>query len=480
MRMMEAAWWWFLLAASAPVGTLVAGAAVLVLGRRRGRSPYSRSLAALHALGLASLVVVVVSAWDGGGFAFIRADLTPLPGELRHAACLLTAPLAGLALGAAVTVAVTRPRRSVLVAVAPVALLGVVAAGLFAADRTSPVTARGGDPRGTLVANPSPPAERIIGGLNFAVDLAFARDGRLLVAQLYSNEIGILAPNTTALVPLVRLPTVDGQRTLHFEPHPEWPRVPVLFVTTDATVGKERAGRLLEVTVADAEPGALRVLLEGYATGPNHPASALAVCDDYLFLTTGDGDTAAARSETGRRAFAQNPASIEGKVLRYSLMRGAAEPAGLLWDQPPVYALGLRNLYGIACDPHGRGIIGADNGFNGHDQLRLVTARSNHEWPLNDLRASFVPPWYDSGEIAIAPTGVAARAQGGSTEMFFTAYHSNALYTLVVDAEGRSGRVTRLHRFDEPALSVELGPGGCVYVGTATAVWRVAVDGCTR
>ena len=466
---MQVAWWWFLFAVSVPAAALVVSLAPWP-GRRRRRA--GRSAYLLPVLSALTLLTAVALAWDRTGLAVVDVELVGLPRHLVRAMATLSGPALGLAAGAALVPAAAPLRRG-RTWIAPVAMAGLTAGALWAADATSVRHGRRGDPEGTRVADV--PAVRILEGVDFVVDLSFSRSGDLFFAELYSPRIRMVAAGTSVPTDVVALGG-DWERTLHFELHPEWPATSVLYVARDRTMDRDRIGQVAQVTANGGS--APRVVLEGYPTGPSHPASAFAVCDGFLFVTTGDGDEAADESKTGRRVRAQDPGSIEGKVLRYRVTGGGTELAGLLWDAPPVYALGLRNLYGIACAPGGEGVIGGENGFRGHDQVRLVTARSNQEWPLSDRRTAFSRPWFDSGGVSIAPTGVAARATADGIEIFFTAYHANALYRLSVDASGKPGPLARLHRFEEPALSVELGPGGCAYVGTASAIRRVAIEGC--
>ena len=467
---MQVAWWWFLFAVSVPAAAL---AFSLAPWPRRQRHRSRRAAFFLPVVSCFTLLAAVAVAWDRTGIAIADVELVGLPRHLARAMATLSAPAVGLAVGAALAAVAAFGRRG-RTWIAAAAVAGIAAVALWAADATSVRHGPRGDPEGTRIADV--PAVRILEGVDFVVDLSFSRSGDLFFAELYSPRIRVVAAGTSDPADVVTLGG-EWERTLHFELHPDWPAVPVLYVARDRTVEKDRLGQVTEVVANGA--AAPRVVLEGYPTGPSHPASAFAACDGFLFVTTGDGDEAADESKTGRRVRAQDPGSIEGKVLRYRVTARGIEPAGLLWEDPPVYALGLRNLYGIACVPGGEGVIGGENGFRGHDQVRLVTARSNQEWPLSDLRTAFSRPWFDSGRVSIAPTGVAARATADRIDVFFTAYHANALYQLSVDASGRPGPLVRLHRFDEPALSVELGPGGCAYVGTASAIWRVAIEGCS-
>jgi hypothetical protein len=110
--------------------------------------------------------------------------------------------------------------------------------------------------------------------------------------------------------------------------------------------------------------------------------------------------------------------------------------------------------------------------------VRLIAPRSNHEWPFSDARDRLSPPLYDSGLRAIAPTGIAAQRSGDRVRILFTAYHSNALYELVVSANGTAEPLRRLFKAPSGALAVALDPNGCAIVADGETIWRVAIEGC--
>jgi hypothetical protein len=140
--------------------------------------------------------------------------------------------------------------------------------------------------------------------------------------------------------------------------------------------------------------------------------------------------------------------------------------------------MGFRNPYGITCDPATALPLVAENGFDGRDQVRLVPPRSNHEWPFSDRRDQLTPPLYDSGLRSIGPTAIAAREHNGRTEIFFTAWHSNALYRLTVEPDGTVSPLNLVHRTRSGALSLAFDQGGCLLVADVTSITRVVIEGC--
>ena len=97
--------------------------------------------------------------------------------------------------------------------------------------------------------------------------------------------------------------------------------------------------------------------------------------DGMLYVTLGDNHASSA---------AQDKCDVRGKVLRYRPDGGI--PGGNLCG--PVFAVGLRNPFGIAFAPSGE-IYVTNNGpsgdagspSSGYDTLYQVTAGGNYSWP---------------------------------------------------------------------------------------------------
>ena len=92
--------------------------------------------------------------------------------------------------------------------------------------------------------------------------------------------------------------------------------------------------------------------------------------DGKLYVTIGD---------TSRPETAQDAEALKGKILRYN-------PDGsILADNPipgsPVYALGLRNPFGLAFRPETGELFATDNGPAGNDELNVIRAGANYGWP---------------------------------------------------------------------------------------------------
>src|SRR5712691_3014147 len=100
--------------------------------------------------------------------------------------------------------------------------------------------------------------------------------------------------------------------------------------------------------------------------------------DGKLYVTLGENHVA---------ADAQNSSSLRGKILRYN-PDGTVPADNPFGRANPVWAIGLRNPFGLAFSPDGRLMV-TDNGPSGDagtpgggwDEVDLVTKGGNYQWP---------------------------------------------------------------------------------------------------
>ena len=134
--------------------------------------------------------------------------------------------------------------------------------------------------------------------------------------------------------------------------------------------------------------------------------------DGMLYVTTG----------AGNGVYAQEPASVYGKVLRLR-DDGTVPPdnpfLGRPGARPEVFALGFRDQLGLAVHPSGA-LLAADHGPNGGDEVNLVLPRGNYGWPFTTAGRNYDGNPMPRGPVSgseetplllwvpsIAPTGLA-------------------------------------------------------------------------
>ena len=146
--------------------------------------------------------------------------------------------------------------------------------------------------------------------------------------------------------------------------------------------------------LGDASP-----ILTGLAKEGNHDGCRIAFGPDgRLYATVGDA---------GRPSLAQDPDSLNGKILRMTptgAVPGDNPSAGSL-----VYSLGHRNPQGIAWDESGQ-LWAAEFGQNTWDEFNRIEPGSNYGWPVVEgigAQDGFVDPAYQWPTSDASPSGLA-------------------------------------------------------------------------
>ncbi|HUF63324.1 MAG TPA: PQQ-dependent sugar dehydrogenase [Verrucomicrobiales bacterium] len=119
--------------------------------------------------------------------------------------------------------------------------------------------------------------------------------------------------------------------------------------------------------------------------------------DGFLYISTGDGGAA---NDVGPGHVpggnAQDPEQLLGKILRIDVDRG--DPYGIPADNPfagrdgrdEIFALGLRNPWGLAFLPDGRLIL-ADIGQNRFEEVNIIEKGGNYGWNIREGFSGFDP-----------------------------------------------------------------------------------------
>jgi glucose/arabinose dehydrogenase len=144
--------------------------------------------------------------------------------------------------------------------------------------------------------------------------------------------------------------------------------------------------------------GASVEVLTGLAKAGNHNGGRIAFGPDgMLYATVGDA---------GEPDRAQDPQSLNGKILR--MMPDGSVPADNPVAGSLVYSMGHRNPQGIAWDDAGR-LWAAEFGQDTWDELNLIEPGGNYGWPLVEgIGDSFINPIYQWPTDDASPSGLAS------------------------------------------------------------------------
>ena len=135
-----------------------------------------------------------------------------------------------------------------------------------------------------------------------------------------------------------------------------------------------------------ADPTTERILLEIPQPYWNHNSGNLLFGPDgYLYLSVGDGGKA-----NDPLQFSQNTFVLNGKILRIDVnSRSGNRPYGLPADnpflnkpghRPEIFALGLRNPWGLTFHPKTKELWAADVGQNAWEEINIIKKGGNYGW----------------------------------------------------------------------------------------------------
>lgn len=309
-----------------------------------------------------------------------------------------------------------------------------------------------------LVARAQEGFEREVDGFGFAVNLAFAPDGTMFVADKDHGEIRIVRDGQILEGPFATLPvqvTVNETGLLGVAVDPAFPDEPWVYAYYTGTDAVNHLVRIRAEGDRGSETQTLLDLLP--ATAGWHNGGDLAFGPDgKLYVSVGDG-------HDGSRS--QDPNGIGGRILRLN-PDGSIPSDNPLGPDNPTFALGIRNSFGLCFDPESGDLWETENGPSGDDEINLIEPGANYGWPEHlgpGGEPDYVDPVLDFPDT-IVPTGCAV---SDGALLFGEGYGGN-LHSMPLPGPGQ-GIVAR---FDGGITDLENAPDGSVWVVTPTALYR--------
>jgi glucose/arabinose dehydrogenase len=296
---------------------------------------------------------------------------------------------------------------------------------------------------------------------SFPTNLAFATDGRAFYTEKDTGRIRVVS-RTGAVVasPFATLPvasSVDEMGLLGLALPPDFAQDPWVYAYySDAGDGRNHLVRIPADGNVGGTPENLLTLLpteNGWHNGGDLAFGA----DGKLYVAVGEGHV------PGR---AQDRASLGGKILRLE-DDGTAPADNPFGPDSPVYAIGIRNSFGLCAGPAGE-LWATDNGPAEWDELNRIEPAANYGWPLRlgpGEADGFTPPVFAWRE-EIVPTGCVAAADG---TVYVGGYRGD-LHRISFPAGGRPVD-TVVASFDAGITDVERSPTGRLYVATDDAIF---------
>jgi len=191
--------------------------------------------------------------------------------------------------------------------------------------------------------------------------------------------------------------------------------------------------------------------------------------DGKLWATTGDN---------GDGRLAQDPTSLNGKVLRMNTDGSVPNDNPVLPGATAatvVYSIGHRNPQGLAFAPDGGIVLEIETGTTANDEINLLSPGKNYGWPDQEGRGGmargFTDPVWTSGSVTYAASGatfVAGDAWGQwSGSLFIATLKEQDLRRFIVSGTTVVQQETLYDQKYGRLRSVVQGPDGALYVTTS-------------
>ncbi len=326
-------------------------------------------------------------------------------------------------------------------------------------------------------AAPRLSARAVQSGLVHPWDVAFGPNGRMYVTER-PGRINIFASGAVGAARL-RTFTVPNMRAegeaglMGIALHPSFASNGFLYVCASRMDEGEWRNQVLRYRVSGTTLTFSRFIVRrGMRAAQVHNGCRIRFGPDgKLYVTMGDAGT-------GSRA--QDPASLNGKVLRLNangtiptdnpIMPGATQ-------RTAVFSMGHRNPQGIGFHPTTNRRYLTEHGPDVDDEINMIISRGNYGWPnvtgSDGPGVGFRDPAWASGVGTIAISGAAftrtANWSSFRNQLFAVTLKEQDLRRYSISRDGRTA-VQRAIYFDGRwgrLRGVTVGPGGLLYLTTS-------------
>ena len=219
--------------------------------------------------------------------------------------------------------------------------------------------------------------------ITMLTSMVFTPDGRLFFTEKNTGAIRIMTPehkildNPFASVDDLYASWEQGMLGLAIDPEFNINHHIYVYYTAVVDVengnGAKVINRVLRFTDNNNVGTEPTVIMDNIpASRGYHSGGAMAFGPDgKLYITVGDAT---------EHIFAQDPSIVIGKVLRIN--KDGTVPQDNPYPNSLVYTMGHRNMYGIAFDDGGTGLV-SENGDVRYDEINLITKGGNYGFPTS-------------------------------------------------------------------------------------------------
>ena len=225
---------------------------------------------------------------------------------------------------------------------------------------------------GTTPASTGPFATRtLLANLNAPWEIVWGPDNFIWMTER-NGRISRVDPKSGQQQTLLTVPDNYAQGEsglLGLALHPDFANQPFVYVVYTYQSGGIRE-RLVRYRYTGTTLDSRQVLLENIPANTFHDGSRLLITPDrHLLMTTGDA---------GNTALPQDPASLNGKILRFNL--DGSVPTDNPFPGSYIWSLGHRNAQGLVVHPNGR-LYASEHGPDSDDEINIITKGGNYGWP---------------------------------------------------------------------------------------------------
>ncbi|MFN8391570.1 MAG: PQQ-dependent sugar dehydrogenase [Bdellovibrionota bacterium] len=310
--------------------------------------------------------------------------------------------------------------------------------------------------------------EAVATGLSFPVGVAAAPDGRTFFTELRSGNVRIFQDGAVLNEPFATLqvPAEGADGLLGIAVDPDFASNGFVYVFQ--SIGNPVKNRVIRLTDSHGVGTALTVIVNDLPNGGHNGGKMAFGHDGSLFISTGD----AAAPDS-----AQDPRSFAGKILHVS-RNGEA-----LSSSSPIFALGFRNVFGMAVHPDSGTLYATDNGPDCDDEINRIEAGGNYGWrlsqPCGETDPQFVQPLFRINPT-VGVTGATFYSGDALPELrenlLVGDYNTGTIRRFEVDDP--SGGVNELAPLvpgnGSPVLDLTVGADGNVYFTGQDALYRIS------
>lgn len=337
----------------------------------------------------------------------------------------------------------------------------------------------GGDKSGPSNDSITLGSKTIVSDLDVGWELVWGPDNWIWFTE-QGGTVSKVNPETGKKKVLLRIPEVYRYRSLGLlgmAVCPD-PKYPYIFLDYTYKNGGSILSKLVRYTyTADTLINPV-VLLNDIPGATGHNGSRIVIAPDgKLMMSTGDAT---------KGANAQNPSSVNGKILRINM--DGSIPADNPFPGSPVWSVGHRNAQGLAYSRSGV-FFSTEHGDAVEDELNIIKKGKNYGWPFVEgfcdtqkekdfCKTTDITVPLKSWTPVIAPAGIAYYDAPAIPEWRKS--------ILLVTLKTQSLRVLKLNENEDKVISEQVyldhefgrlrgvcvSPAGDVYVSTSNRDWN--------